>query len=90
MNPQIPGFSREVHFMLHNGQHRTVKVINTNQPETPTLKIELDPFTNTFSLKDVLKLGDDVKLGTGYLMAKNVPYDEMGRTAGGWHWPEGT
>ena len=92
MTPQIPGLSREVHFVLPNGQHRTAKVINSNpdRPEAPTLKVELDPFEDHLTPKDILQMVGDVQITPAGMHVRNVPYDETGRASPSWHWPERT
>jgi len=46
MTPQMPSLSREVHFVLPNGQHRTAKVINTH----PRTTANTDPQSRTRSV----------------------------------------
>lgn len=88
--PQIPSLSREVHFILPNGRHRTAKVISDQpeDPQQPTLKVDLDPFTDTLSIQDTLDLGENAKVIGRHLFVRNVPYDETGQTVRTYHWPE--
>ena len=93
---QKPGISREVHYVLANGEHRTAKVVNAWGDTTVNLVVELDPANDfdwqTGGVKVEKLRTTTVTVGArmehGRLTATSVQPDEDTKRPGTWHYPE--
>ncbi len=94
---QQPTISREVHFVLKNGQHRSAKVVNVFGDNRPNLHVALDYTNDSLPLLDFglfhLVPAQSVPFTTphqgGFLLqVDSVPHDEGTKAPGTWHYPE--